>query len=1426
MKKSENHFRFRLNLSQREIMLSEDVFSSSPINVISLKLYSKTAVPEELARACRQVFEQGDIFSAVLRKEQGEWVFCPGEGTIKNCGIHTEIRSMQEAEDYMARRDEVFMDCTRKLYDAEAFPVSEGGAFLYVRFHHVLIDGYGMSLFAQRAVDVLEGRGISFSEFFRHSGDGAQLGGEGASGSVSQCFLQPGGGFGQEKEQKESKEEFWRRYFGEGETEPAVFTEQAGGYGKLSWNYTIPEEVQRAALITAEKAGVTLPYVYGAAFAVYLSGASGRERAVFLMPRLGRRPQEMDRLGCYTLLVPVQAQVSPEDTFTEICRKTAESARLASANKEIGYDRILGILRKEHSISSVPSQYVLNWYRQELHSDTGCRVSFSVAGAMHNHLSFNLFQENGGVYARLDLRQGIYDKRRAEFFMDGIFAILLQGAESGREIKDISIIGERERACLSRNVGKQYEIDENATIPSLLAQVAQRYPHRPAVYAGEVMYTFQELEKLAAQIASGLAARGVGSGDTVAFMLKRDHFLLPTLFGVSKSGAAFIPVDPAYPEDRVKYILEDSHASLLISSGKVKAAKQYAYVDVEELIRSKRTELPRIRQEDLAYMIYTSGTTGWPKGVMLSHRGIVNIVHPDNNPFNRDAAAHGKGIVAIGSVCFDISLFEFFVPLFNGKFVELGNETAMLDARALAEHIQKHGADMLHCTPSRIAEYLEHPEFRKAMEKISMILSAGETLPSELARRLKEQYHIRIYNGYGPTETTIGATITEAGDTESIGRPIGNTGIFLLNHNGGLMPWGAVGEICVYGKGLGLGYRGREEETRRKFVETGGRMVYRTGDLGHFLEDGRLIYHGRCDRQVKLRGLRIELSEIESVMAAYPGIRQTACIVKREKETEYLAGFFTALEKTEDISGKLQEYMRSRLTAYMVPEVLVHLPSMPQTPGGKLDMKALETIEIVRKRSYTAPETEAEHAVCRAFEKILKQRQIGVKDNFFESGGDSLMVMELILEIERLMGTGGKLELEVQDIYAYPTPGQIAEKLTNQTKEKKGYPIETLDYKGFDAFLKREEPLKTRKPGVILLTGVTGYLGVHILIDFLRNPERFDKIICLARPKGKLDAQKRVKNALFYYGENDFADSYGIKWQVAEGDITESGLSEGLFEEPIDLIVNAAANVAHVAYGDVLEKVNIDGIRNLIGFALEKDAELVQVSTISVSGVHRAETELPLFTEHYLFAGQEIHSQYIYSKFMAEYEMIRAGLKRNLRFKIMRVGNLQGRSRDGEFQMNMKSNNFTRQLSSYVKMGIVPQSLYQAGVNFSLVDEVARMIGVLLEVVNPHGIYHVYPREEVEFSRIFAALRRQGFEVSVLPDQEFEEKFSIIRADPKRQEQVKGLLMERPDSRYLDTAMSQELTQKTLEALGEHWLPVTEEYLEKCIDALNSLDMF
>ena len=1385
-----------LNSAQREIVRSEDVFSGSALNTISVGMFFENFRAEEVALACNKVFASADVFAASLVREEQDYCFYPNTKTVRPCRIGLE-RTRTDADAYLAKVSAEPMSFPEELYTAEVFDLAEGGSCLIVRFHHILTDGFGMSLFAQRIADALEGREFSSSVFFDQRSYNEEHSCEDA--------------------------EFWRNCFSENDAEPMVFGDKTTGFAKTSFPVLIAEEIQTFASAVSKRSGVSLPYVYAAAYAIYLRGATGKNDAVFLMARRNRGAAESETIGCYTLVVPVRIHIAADERFDDVCRNLSAAAKEASAHKSIGYSAILGILREEHGITESPSMYGFNWYSQALHSTTPIELHISTAGGMQGHLTWNIFAQKEGLTSSFDLRNGIYDTGRASCLAESLCEILSSGMEN-REIRQIPIVSALEKKKLSLIRGASYEINGEATIPSLFREAVRRNREAAALCAGTQSLSFSELDELTDRIAKNLILRGVCRGDKVAFMLKRDLALIPTLLGISKSGAAFIPVDPAYPKDRIEHILTDSHAKYLISETGTEWSS--GSIAVSSLFEEcpQNIPLPKILQNDLAYMIYTSGTTGKPKGVMLSHKGIANITHPENNPFNKDVMKNGHGIVAIGSICFDISLFEIFVPLFNGKFVVLGNELAMRDAAALAECITTHGADILHCTPSRIAAYLKNPDFQAAIRNVRMILSAGEVLPGSLVLTLKEKYGIRIYNGYGPTETTIGATISEACDHETIGAPIGNTGILLLNAEGKQVPYGAVGEICVYGNGVGLGYYGREDETRKKFTDFEGTRIYRTGDLGHLTADGRLIYHGRCDRQVKLRGLRIELSEIESVMLAYPGIGQAVCLVKKTKNSEHLVGFYTCAGN-KNVDDAMKDHMKRHLTEYMVPELLVNLPEMPQTPGGKLDTRALERMELNFGKKYVAPRNQEEKVICEAFAEVTDETEpIGVEDNFFESGMDSLSASIFLLKIEeKLPG----ITLEYGDIYSYPTAELLAVRIHGGKEQKRGYPIENQDYRGFDCIVNRDvtSPVCEQSMGNILLTGATGYLGIHILLELLRHPERFDKVICLVRPRGKMTAVKRIRTALFYYGEEDFSDGYGSKWEVVEGDVTDLSLADKI-EFPIKTVLHTAANVAHFAHDDSIEKANVGGVQSMIEFALRKNACLCHISTISVAGVVPRGVVLPPFSERDLYVGQKIHNQYIWSKYLSEYEIMRAAINRGLVFKIMRVGNLQGRISDGEFQMNMKTNNFTRCLSSYVKMGFVPQSVYESSVNFSPVDEVARMIIVLSAADRMNAVYHVSPEKETSFADIFAALRKNGHDVTVVPDADFEQLLDEYKRDPDKQETVEALLAEKPDSDWCDVPLSQEDTSRVLRILGKSWMPITEKYLNIYISALDQLNMF
>ncbi len=1403
----------KLSLSQKEIVLTEQICPGSAQNTISFRLYLPDYVPEKVKEAVDAVLDSADIFTASLCRGADGWMLLPGGEKISDCKIEEE-RFTDWVEEYMDISDRLPLDMECRLYQAKVIPLTEGGLFLYVRFHHLLIDGYGMSLFVQKVLDLLAGKKIVRSVFFTENNMGERENG------------------------------FWNSYFADAEFEAAVFPQKATGMKFGSYRVGVPEDIMRQAGKFGEKEGISIPYLFASAYAFYLAKATDRKDAVFLMPRLNRTTGQMNNLGCYTLLVPVRVTVEETDTFAELCQKVKKASREASEHKDCGFDRILAALREEDRIGESISEYVFNFYRFVFETELRYSVRFSVAGGMSNHMTMNLFyNENGGLDIQADYQESIYTEETARYFCDAIFTIISQGMAKGGELSsgssktvspklsDIKAVGEEEYRKITSVSGQSFPVANELTIPSLFCRAVEKYKERPALYAGHDTLTFGQLDEISDRIACGIRRLGVESGDSVAFMLKRDYRLIPAILGISKAGAAFIPVDPAYPEGRITYIMENSRAARLISSADVDMAKNYDYIEINTLLsqEAEKDMLPAIEQDDLAYMIYTSGTTGRPKGVMLSHKGIANIVHPENNPFNRDIVKNCHGIVAIGSICFDISLFEIFVPLMNGLFVELGNEKSMVDAGELAAHISRHQADILHCTPSRITAYLSNQAFAEAFGNVKALLAAGEVLPGSLVKRLADAYPTRIYNGYGPTETTIGATITKAGDAVSIGRPIANMGIVLLSREKRAVPFGAAGEICIYGNGVGIGYKDRPEETEAKYILWNGIRLYRTGDLGYFTKDGRLMYCGRNDRQIKLRGLRMELSEIENVMGEFPGIAACCCMVRKMEKTDRLAGFYTALPGKKVDEEELKKYMKSRLTSYMVPDVLKELASMPQTPNGKTDVKALEEEPVTYVRVYRKPETEREKLICNVFEETLLVDKIGLDDNFFELGGNSFNAVALILKVEERLGLAQN-QMEFGDLYRFPTPALLLEKIDKkaESKEEGGFDIRTLDYSGFEEYLAAhtEGQVSRRHLGNVLLTGVTGYLGIHILIDLLRHPELCGKIICLSRSKKTLTALKRVKSSLFYYAEEDFSEDYGKKWEVVEGDITNPGIFAEKCPVPIDTIINSAANVSHFSYGDRLEKINWEGVKNLIRFAQKENALLSQISTISVSGMTADNTKKDSFSEPDFYIGQGIYNKYIYSKYMAEYEMLRAAADDGLRIKIMRIGNLQGRISDGEFQMNLRSNAFARQLSSYVKLGAAPLSVYEGSVNFSPVDETAHNIVMLTATGENTAIFHVYPPAELKFSDLFQGLQKLGYFVDALPDGEFSELLQERKKTEDGREQMQGLMTNEFSKDRHEIPIRQEITGRYLQDLSEGWSTVTEEYLNKYLSALSGMDLF
>jgi len=516
---------------------------------------------------------------------------------------------------------------------------------------------------------------------------------------------------------------------------------------------------------------------------------------------------------------------------------------------------------------------------------------------------------------------------------------------------------------------------------------------------------------------------------------------------VLKAGAAFLPFIPGYPDERINFCMEDGQSCLLLTTRACIAGRQlqgagYQILTLEEVFGTEDlTEISAekaaaeadpvsVAPEDLAYCIYTSGSTGRPKGVMIEHRNIANYVHRNEKSVEIiHYAAPGRVSLALASFSFDVSVVEEFVPLCNGNTVVIATEAEIRDPAAFSRLIAESGADGITCTPTYLLSLLEIPESREALRCMTFFDIGAEAFPRQLYDRLRSlRPDSVILNVYGPTECTMGcaAALMTGGEQVTVGRPMANTAFYVADTFGNALPVGLRGELIICGDQVGRGYVGLPEKTAAAFFSHDGMRAYRSGDLAAWTEEGEIRIFGRLDNQIKLRGFRIELDEIEKVMTEFPGISAGAATVRKTGATEYLAGYYTASEKIS--AEALKRFLREKMPEYMVPAVLMRLDEMPLTVNGKVDRKALPEPEAeLLQAEYVPPETETERVLCAAFARVLKleKGRVGRLDDFFDLCGDSLKAMAVLAE--------AKLEgLTAADVFRLRTPGAIAQELARR----------------------------------------------------------------------------------------------------------------------------------------------------------------------------------------------------------------------------------------------------------------------------------------------------------------------------------------------------------------------------------------------------------
>ena len=1194
-----------------------------------------------------------------------------------------------------------------------------------------------------------------------------------------------------ESDDIKEKEDYWVNKFKNSEFEQLNLPYDYKATALRSYNgdrvtNIIDEKKFRKIERYAKKIGVS-PYMFFiSVFYILLYKYTGQSEIILGSPIANRDKNEMKRMiGMFVNNIVTKANINSEETFQNFLNEMREQILDDISHQPYPFDMLVKRLGIKTDNSRNPLFDVMFTYQNNQENILKLDNTETQIVEINNNIAkFNLSLEIKPKSHTINIEYctDLFKKETIErLFEHYINAIDFIMNDVNAKIKDIEIISNTEKnKILYEFNDTKMEYPKDKTITELFEEQVEKTPNDVAVVFEDNKLTYKEVNEKANQLARYLREeKNIKPNDIVGVMLPRSIELISTLIGVLKSGACYIPIDPTYPEKRIEYMLENSDAKFLLTNEELFQKLNFENrinVYSKEIKIQDYHNLKNVNTStDRSYIIYTSGSTGLPKGVVLKHQSLTNLCSylNKNVEFLHEDCEY-KNMASVTTVSFDIFVFETLVCLQRGLRIILANEDEQRIPQHLNELIKKNNVQLIQMTPSRMQIFLDNIDEIPNLNQLKYVTLAGEALPLRLRDELLKLGVKKVYNGYGPSETTVFSTFTDVTKMNeiNIGIPISNTQIYILDRNLNIVPIGVAGELYISGDGVGLGYLNREDLTNERYINNpffSNSVMYKTGDICKYDNNGQIYYLERADNQVKIRGLRIELEEIENKMLEYPGIKKAKVIKQTIGNREIISAYYIATKRIR--ITELRKHLYSKLPNYMIPSYFTALDDFPYTPNGKIDKKSLpipNSILQSEKNNYIAPKTDLEIKLVSIWENILNMKPIGIKDNFFELGGDSILAMNLNVQLLKITN-----KITYSDIFAYPTIMQLAEKIEEKISNEKEEKDLTYLNKKYGKILNENMniPLviNENKCENILLTGVTGFLGIHILDEFLKKEN--GKIYVIIRKDPGQTINDKLTNKLHYYFNEKYDKYVNNRIITLEGDISKSGFGlnqEELFKlgNSVDLIINSAAKVSH--YGNYQEfyNTNVKSVEKIIDFANAFKKKIFHISTLSVSGnslVDEYYVEQKInkeidFCEDNFYIGQSFENVYIRSKFEAEKRILDA-IQKGTDAYILRVGNLMPRREDGKFQENISENAYITRLKTFIKIGYLPQYLKDGYLEFTPIDSTAQAIMSIVKHTNTQNrIYHVFNHNHVYLKDLLKEINS----IKIITDDEFKEKIKSI----------------------------------------------------------------
>ncbi len=1126
-------------------------------------------------------------------------------------------------------------------------------------------------------------------------------------------------------------------------------------FSGADYRWVLERDLYRDLTALATTTGYTLHSVLLAGLHLLLSRYCRQEDIITGTSMAGRLLDEVhDMVGMFVTTVPVRSFPRPEISFRDLVAEVGQTMLLTHQNLAYPLERLyesLGLRRGAGRHPLFDVNLVLQNMELELITADAlvCERYPIPTGTCKFDLSFAASEANNTLAFRLEYRSDLFELGTVQRLTTQYMALLGEVCRNpDRLLKELELITPDERRLLLQQFNPQPVAPPawQTAVAAVNRHIAEQ-PEAVALVAEDGRLSYGELGRRSDWLAWQLKEQGAGEDQVVAIMADRSLQVVVAMLAVLKAGGAYTAVDPRYPAERIRLILENADPCLLLGTASALAGvtSELSRIVLDQTVPDQHGQnplpLPDPRPDSLAYLIYTSGSTGRPKGVMVEHRNLVNFLGwytrlHDFTPQDR--------CVAFASFSFDASVAQVWAPLVSGAALHIIPESLRLAPEELNRYFEAEGICHAHF-PTQFAEQFMALTDNRSLKRMVV---GGDAL------RSWKSSGFRLVNEYGPSETTVASTaqvVDRPFTRVPIGCPADNTRVYILDSNLHLQPIGAPGEICIAGAGVARGYCNNPEQTAERFVAdpfvTGARM-YRTGDLGRWLADGTLEFLGRVDFQVKIRGFRIEPAEIEQALLTLPGISRALVLARADEAgSRYLCSYYEAGQELSQ--PELKQQLAALLPEYMIPQAFVHLQAFPINRNGKIDRGALPD-PIFSAQERLLPRNEVEQRIMAVWQKVLPQWQGGVLDSFFEGGGDSLKAIALTAELQK------QFEVRVGDIFSYPTIAQQAANLkavqdnlkkrllqlqeslqeaARRTASLAGNPAWQAvleQYHGRIAADKQLDLSQQRQYRHLLLTGATGYLGVYLLRELMQHSDC--KVTALVRGRDDAEARQRLQEKLVWYFGSGIPCDWEQRLEVLAADLTKerAGLAEPHWQrlgEQVDAILHSAANVRHYGRYEEFYASNTLSTKYLLELAtIGTTADFHYISTTS-TGQGVTEAPFALYTEFDLEIGQKPGNIYVQTKLEAE-RLVVAARSQGLNCSIYRVGNICFDSHTGRFQDNIEENGFFQQVRSYALLGAAPDQGDER--NLTFVDQCARAVITLLErpgltnqtfhLSNPHRV--------------------------------------------------------------------------------------------------------